>query len=92
MNTKLWMIIRDDSKKTFEVFGQTTNDNAFTNKTYAMQQSGMQVTCLTPPVTNKTSSKNLIKIIGYTPEEGLHERLLKEYLERKMKDSFDEFE
>lgn len=91
MNTKLWMIIRDDSKKTYEVFGQTTNDNGFTNKTYAMQQAGMQVTCLTPPVTNKTSSKNLIKIIGYAYEEGLHERLLKEYLAIKMKDSFDEF-
>lgn len=88
---KLWMIIRDDSKRTFEVFGQTTNDNSFTNKTYAMQKAGMQVTCITPPVTNKTATKERITIPGYTREEGLYERLQDEYLKIKMR-SLDHLE
>jgi len=79
MITKFWLIIRDDAKRTFEVLDQASNDNAFTNKTYAMQRAGMNVSCMTPPVTNKTSSRELIKIAGYTSEEGLYTRLLKEY-------------
>jgi hypothetical protein len=79
MNIKYWMIIKDDSKRTFEVNGPITNDNSFTNKTYAMQKAGMSVSCATPPVTNKTSSKGIIKIAGYTKEDGLYERLLAEY-------------
>jgi len=79
MITRFWLIIRDDSKRTFEVCGQAANDNSFTNKTYAMQRVGMNVSCMTPPVTNKTSSKDLVKITGYTKEVGLHDRLLKAY-------------
>jgi hypothetical protein len=79
MITKFWQIIRDDSKRTFEVCGQCSNDNSFTNKIYGMQKAGMNVTGMTPPVTNKTSSRDLIKIIGYTKEEGLYERLLNQF-------------
>jgi len=75
------MIIKDDTKRTFEVTGTTTNDNFFTNKTYAMQKAGMNISSVTPPVTNKTSSKGVIKIVGYTQEPGLYERLLAEYAE-----------
>jgi len=46
-----------------------------------MQKAGMNVSCMTPPVTNKTSSKDAIKIVGYTKEEGLNDRLIKEYSE-----------
>lgn len=81
MNIKYWQIIKDDSKRTFEVCGQITNENLFTNKTYAMQKAGMNVSCITPPVTNKSSSKEAIKIVGYTKEDGLHERLLSQYSE-----------
>ncbi len=81
MNIKYWQIIKDDSKRTFEVCGQITNENFFTNKTHAMQKAGMNVSCMTPPVTNKTSSKEIIKITGYTKEEGLYERLLSQYSE-----------
>jgi hypothetical protein len=81
MNITYWQVIRDDSKRTFEVIGKTTNDNAFTNRTHAMQKSGMNVSCMTPPVTNKTSSKDAIKIAGYTKEEGLNDRLIKQYSE-----------
>jgi hypothetical protein len=75
----MWLVIRDDKNKTFEVCGQDTNENSFTNKTYAMQRAGMNVSCMTPPVTNKSSSRDLIKIIGYTKEGGLYERLLQEH-------------
>jgi hypothetical protein len=85
MYSKYWLIIKDDSKKTFEVCGQATNDNAFFNKTYAMQRAGMNVSCVVPPVTNKTSNKELIKISGYTKEDGLQERLSKQYREITMK-------
>lgn len=73
------MVIKDDSKRTFEVYGQEGNTNSFTNKTYAMQRDGMNVSCATPPVTNKNSSKSSIKITGYVVEEGLYERLLKQH-------------
>ncbi|HEU5289870.1 MAG TPA: hypothetical protein VFU05_04450 [Cyclobacteriaceae bacterium] len=79
MNIKYWMIIKDDTKRTFEVNGPTTSDNFFTNKIYAMQKAGMNVSGVTPPVTNKTSSKGLIKIPGYAREDGLYERLLAQH-------------
>ena len=81
MYTKSWQIIKDDTKKTYEIIGQTDNDNHFTNGTYAMQKAGMNVSCLTPPVTNQAANKEAIKITGYTKEEGLHRRLLKEFAE-----------
>ncbi len=81
MITKFWLILKDDSKRTFEVCGQVANDNSFTNKTYAMQRAGMNVSCQTPPVTNKSSSRDLVKITGYTKEDGLQERLLQQYRE-----------
>ena len=85
MYSKFWQIIKDDSKRTFEVCGQASSENSFTNKTYGMQKAGMNVSCITPPVTNKTSSKDLIKIIGYTKEEGLLERLMNQYKEITMR-------
>ena len=69
--------------------GQATNTNAFTNKTVALQRAGMNVSCVTPPITNKTSSKELIKLTGYAYENGLEERLLKAYREI-MKGSIDD--
>jgi hypothetical protein len=83
--TRFWQIIKDDSKRTFEVCDHEMNTNSFTNKTYAMQRVGMNVSCMTPPVTNKNSSKDVIKLTGYTREDGLYERLLKEYREITMK-------
>lgn len=85
MFSKYWQIIKDDSKKTFEVCGQAGNTNWFTNTTVGMQKSGMNVSCITPPVTNKTSSKEYLKIVGYTVEPGLHDRLMKEYRDIMMK-------
>ncbi|MDH4092970.1 MAG: hypothetical protein OEV74_14375 [Cyclobacteriaceae bacterium] len=90
MITRFWQILKDDTKRTFEVCGQVANENSFTNKTYAMQKAGMHVSCMTPPVTNKTSSKDLVRITGYTKEVGLQERLLKEYREITLT-SYDEW-
>ena len=85
MYSKYWLIIRDDSKRTFEVCGHASNENSFTNKTHAMQKAGMNISCTTPPVTNKNASKDVIKIVGYTKEDGLQERLLKEFMEITMR-------
>ena len=79
MYSRLWQIIKDDSKRTFEVCGQSSNTNAFTNQTIAWQRAGMNVSCVTLQVTDKTSSKGQIKMTGYTLEEGLHARLKKEF-------------
>ncbi|MBL7844444.1 MAG: hypothetical protein JNK44_11310 [Cyclobacteriaceae bacterium] len=93
MFSKYWLVIRDDTKRTFEVCGQVSNENAFTNKTYGMQQAGMNVSCMTPPVTGKAASKEAIKISGYTWENGLWDRLEKEYMRIRMKYTDDmEFE
>ena len=73
------MILKDDSKRTFEVCGQESNDNAFTNRTYAMQRVGMNVSCFTTPVTNKNSSKDRVSVTGYTREDGLQHRLMNQY-------------
>lgn len=89
MYSKYWQVVKDDTTRTFEVISQVTNDNAFTNKIHGMQKSGMNISCLTPPVTNKTSSKSMIKVTGYTHEDGLYERLLKQYMEIRMKDVED---
>jgi hypothetical protein len=69
----------DDSKKTFEVCGQSENNNSFTNNVHGMQKAGMNISCITPPVTNKIPNKDAVKITNYTKETGLHERLLNEY-------------
>jgi hypothetical protein len=88
---KFWQVIKDDSKRTFEVCGQASNENAFTNKVYAMQKAGMNVSCITPPVTNKNSSKDLVKLTGYSKEEGLYERLLTEFRTKTIDSSFDQW-
>jgi hypothetical protein len=79
MYSKFWLVIKDDSKKTYEVCGQAASDNAFTNKVYGMQRSGMNISYVVTPVTNKTSSKELVKISGYTREDGLYARLQDEH-------------
>ena len=92
MITKFWQIIKDDSKRTFEVCGQISNENSFTNKVYGMQKAGMNVSGITPPVTNKTSSKDLVKIVGYTKEDGLYERLLNQFRKMTTQAPDDEWE
>ncbi len=91
MYSKCWEIIRDDSKKTFEVCGLESNNNHFTNSVHGMQKAGMNVSCLTPPVSGRNSSKAAVKVTGYTKEDGLHARLLKEYREITRRD-FDQWE
>lgn len=91
MYTKCWQIIRDDRKKTFEICGQETNLNHFTNMVHGMQKLGMAVSCVTPPVTNRTASKELVQVQGYTRLDGLYDRLVKEYREKTSRE-FEGFE
>lgn len=86
---KFWLVIRDDAKRTFEVCGQASNENSFTNKVYAMQKAGMNVSGMTPPVGGKTASKEMIRITGYTWEDGLHDRLVRQHREITMKGAED---
>lgn len=90
MYSRTWQVIKDDSKRTFEVCGQSDNTNAFTNEVYGMQRVGMNVSCTTPPVSNRESSKDLVKITGYTKEEGLYNRLQLQYKQIIMK-SYEDF-
>jgi len=85
MYTKSWQILKDDAKKTFEVCGQELNTNAFTNRVIGMQRVGMNVSCITPPITNKNSNKANLQVTGYTKEDGLQERLANEYREIMMR-------
>ncbi len=82
MYTRSWQIIRDDRKKTFEVLGQETNSDHFSNLVHGMQKLGMQVTPMLLPVTNQYASKDAIRYSGYTPEVGLYDRLMKDYRAR----------
>ena len=81
MYSKNWQVIKDDSKKTFETIGQDSNTNHFTNSIHGMQRAGMNVSYVTPPVSNKLSSKELVKVSGYTEEKGLYDRLVRRYRE-----------
>jgi hypothetical protein len=89
MYTNSWEIIRDDSKRTFEICGQSENNNHFANTTHGMQKAGMAVSAVILPVSNKSSSRESIKISGYTREDGLYERLLKESRKISMGDAED---
>lgn len=86
MYTRSWQVIKDDIRRTFEVCGQSDNTNAFTNEVYRMQRAGMNISGTTPPVSNKESSKELVKVTGYTREEGLYSRLQQQFKQIVMKD------
>lgn len=86
MYTRSWQVIKDDVRRTFEVCGQSDNTNAFTNEVYRMQRAGMNISGTTPPVSNKESSKELVKVTGYTREEGLYSRLQQQFKQIVMKD------
>jgi hypothetical protein len=51
---------------------------------------GMNVSGVTPPVTNKESSKDLVKIIGYIKEVGLYQKLQLQYKQIVMK-SYEDY-
>lgn len=81
---KFWLVIKDDSKRTFEVCGHAPNTNSFTNEVYAMQRARMNVSGVTPPVSGKNSSKELVIVNHYSKEVGLYERLKKEFLQIRL--------
>lgn len=87
MYTRAWHVIKDETTKTFEVVTQASNDNAFSNKTHAMQKAGMNINAVILPVSNKNANKESINLVGYSREYGLYERLLKQHQEIILKDS-----
>ena len=89
MHTRYWKIIKDDSKRTFEVCGMDSNTDSFANKTIAMQRAGLNVSCVLPPVTNRTASKEVVTVFGYTRENGLYERLSTEF-RAKIREGMDD--
>lgn len=82
MNSKNWEIIKDDTRRTFEVCNLQVNNNYFTNQIQAMMRMGMNVSYVIQPITNRTSSKERVTITGYQREDGLYERLLKIYQDK----------
>jgi hypothetical protein len=87
MFSKYWQVIRDDDKRTFEVCGKASDTNSFTNNTHRMQKAGMNVTCDTPPVSTKIFNKDMVKVVGYTKEDGLYERLMNKFREITMREA-----
>ena len=87
---KFWLVVKDDSKRTFEVCGQAANDNSFTNRVYGMQRAGLNVSAVVLPITNRTSSKEVVKITGYEREDGLYERLQEEQRKKMREEWGDE--
>lgn len=73
---RFWEIIYDDTKKTMEVVGSSTDDTLFTNNVFEMQQAGMKIHCQTGDI---SIPKENIKLSGYTNEDNLYSRLLTEY-------------
>jgi hypothetical protein len=82
MYTRSWQIIRDDTKKTFEVLGQESNTDHFLNQVHGMQRQGMNVSAVILPVTNRHASKDAIQFTGYRIDDGLYARLTKEYQDK----------
>ncbi len=87
MYTRSWQIIRDDTKKTFEVQGQESNTDHFLNLVHGMQKLGMTVTAVVLPVTNRHASKDSIQFTGYRRDDGLYQRLVQEYQQKMRGDS-----
>lgn len=71
-----WEVIYDDTKRTMEVVGSSSDDTRLTDNTYEMQQAGMKVHCQTA---DNSASKESIIVAGYTHEDNLYTRLLNEY-------------
>lgn len=92
MYTRSWQIIRDDTKKTFEVIGQESNTDHFLNLVHGMQRQGMTVSAVILPVTNRHASKEAIQFTGYRSDHGLYARLTKEYQGNMRGDVWDENE
>jgi hypothetical protein len=73
---KFWEVIYDDSKRTIEVIGSSTDDTLLTKNVSEMQQAGIKVRCSTPDI---SISKDEITVSGYTYEDNLYSRLLNDY-------------
>lgn len=90
MLPKSWLIIKDETARTFEVV-VGISENAFSNKVIAMQRAGMTVTPVLLPVSNRHASQNHITFTGYTREAGLWNRL-QLHLQKQIQQSLGEWD
>lgn len=90
MLPKSWLIIKDETARTFEVV-VGLSENAFSNKVIAMQRAGMTVTPVLLPVSNRHASKDHITFTGYTREDGLWNRLQLQ-LQKQIQQSLGEWD
>lgn len=91
MYTRSWLVVKDDGRRTFEAVTANLTENAFTNKVYAMQRDGLNVSYVLLPVTNRQASRESIRVTGYQYEEGLYDRLLKQHQDLLLRQA-DDFE
>jgi hypothetical protein len=79
-----WEVIKDDSRKTFEVIRQSFDDTHLTKLTCEMQEYGLPVRCETIPATKPRQDIPLgYRQIGYTEESGLYDRLVNDLRKAK---------
>jgi hypothetical protein len=79
IHAKQWQVIKDDTKRTYEVCGAEMNTNHFTRMIHGMQRAGMNVSYYTPPVTNKMANKEFVTVQNYKKEVGLQELSIPDY-------------
>lgn len=91
MYTRSWLVVKDDGRRTFEAVTANLTENAFTNKVYAMQRDGLNVSYVLLPVINRQASRESIRVTGYQYEEGLYDRLLKQHQDLLLRQA-DDFE
>lgn len=62
MFERIWVVVKDEDDKVFNVRGPTLDDTALTNEVCKAQEQGRQISCFTAPLTNERDRKQLIAI------------------------------
>ncbi|NHA03306.1 TIR domain-containing protein [Mucilaginibacter sp. HC2] len=73
---RFWEVIYDDEHHKMEVIGESVDDTLLTENIVLMQHAGMKVRCNTADI---STPKDNINLPNYQIENGLYQRLIKEY-------------
>jgi len=60
MLERVWVVVKDEDDKVFNVRGPTLDDTALTNEVCKAHEQGRQISCFTVPLTNEPDRKQLI--------------------------------
>lgn len=60
MFERIWVVVKDEDDKVFNVRGPTLDDTALTNEVCKAHEQGRQISCFTVPLTNEPDRKQLI--------------------------------